>query len=76
MRTSEVIIKSNAQKGMVSYGFRHRFFLLLILGFWHKLRKSVAKVTENPTNPGEPTQLEWNQEIMRAHMWSIHPIDN
>ena len=40
--------------------------------FWHKLRKSIPKVTQNTINRGEPTQSEWKSRN-DALMWFIYP---
>ena len=37
------------------------FFCLFFFGL--NLRKSIAKVTQNTTNPGEPMHLEWNSRM-------------
>ena len=43
--------------------------------FWHKLKIQFQEITQNTTNPGEPTQPEWNPRN-NAHIQSIHPRDN
>ena len=46
-----------------------------ILFFLHKLRNSIAMVTQNTTNMGKPVQPEWKSRN-NAHLQSIHSSDN
>ena len=41
----------------------------------HNLKFSIAKVTQNTTNPSEPGRFEWKLRN-DAHLRSTHPSDN
>ena len=52
--------------------------LCVFFFFWHYLKNSIAKVTQNTTNPGEAAPPKWkirNDAHMRSiHDWSIVTI--